>query len=135
LLEPYRADQVIQTALAAAPALAGGRIYQGVAPQGAAQPFVVFQMLAGTDLMEVGAARVWANLLYLVKVTGQGSSFAALAAIADAIDTRLHKASGVTADGRVLACVREEPHTMTEITDGQQWRHAGGQFRLYVQPL
>ncbi|HEV8639448.1 MAG TPA: hypothetical protein VG370_35005 [Chloroflexota bacterium] len=133
MLEPYRADQFIFAALNAPPAVADGRIYQGVAPEGAALPFVVFQMLAGTDLAQLGAFRVWANLLYLIKATGQGSSFAALAPLADAIDARLHRASGTTADGRVLTCVREEAHTMVEVTDGRQWRHAGGVFRLLVQ--
>jgi len=132
--ETTRAETWLFSALNAAPALAGGRIYQGVAPPTATSPFITFELIAGTDLVEVGAARVWSNLLYLVKGVAQGSSFAPLVPIADGIDARLNDKTGDLTDARVLGCRREEPHALSEVTDaGVSYRHLGGLFRLYVQ--
>jgi hypothetical protein len=132
------ADTFIVSRLAATPALLNGRVYADEAPQGAAMPYVVFNLQGGfDDLTEVGAVRVWANLLYLVKVIGQGTSYTALQPTVDAIDARLHRASGpVGSTAYVDSCVREQPFRMPETTpSGVSYRHLGGLYRLRVRAL
>lgn len=135
MLETTRADTFIYQQLTAAPALAGGRVYQSVAPPQAVSPWITFTLMAARDLNVADGARVWANLVYLVRATTQGSSYQAVQAIADAIDARLHdKAGPAGTDARVLGCLREEPHALAEVTDaGVNYRHLGGLFRVYIQ--
>jgi hypothetical protein len=102
------------------------RVYSAVAPMDAAYPHVVFQLQAPRDLMVVGARRVWVDGLWLVRAIGRDGTYVDLEAIADAIDTQLHAASGT----EVQACVREQPFAMTEVVDGQQYRHLGGIYRI-----
>lgn len=135
MIETSPAEAFIYATLNAAPPLAGGRIYQGIAPQGTSFPYVVYQFQGGADLDTQRVARVWADLVYLVKAVTTGSSFAAIRAIADAIDARLHGASGATADAAVDACVREQPFQLTEADGGVNYRHLGGVYRLKVRAL
>jgi len=129
--ETTRAESWLYQALAAGvPSL---QAYSVVAPEGAAQPFIVFQQQATSDLMVVGAARVWASMLYLVKVVGQTTSFTALQPAADLVDAALHAAAGQVGGGTILACTRERAFSLVEESNGLQWRHLGGVFRLLVQ--
>lgn len=136
--ELLAADTFVYGRLTAAPALLGGRVYAAEAPQGATLPYVVFSLMGGSDdLTELGANRVWANVLYLVKAVGQGPSYAALEPTVDAIDARLHRAAGpVGSTAYVDACVREQPFRLAETSDaGLPYRHAGGLYRLRVRLL
>jgi hypothetical protein len=136
--ELVAADQFILERLTAAPAVAAGKVYPDEAPAGTAVPYVVFGLQGGfDDLTEVGALRVWANLLYLVRVIGQGTSYSALQPTADAIDARLDRQKGPVGSGYyVESCVREQPFRMPETTPtGVRFRHLGGLYRLRVRPL
>lgn len=136
--ESIPADTFIYGKLTAATALVSSRVYADKAPQGAALPYIVFSVQgAFDDLTDVGAVRVWANLLYLVKVIGQGESYSALQATADAIDARLHKVRGpVGSTHYVDSCIREQPFRMAETpASGVSYRHLGGLYRLRVRAL
>jgi hypothetical protein len=135
MIETYQAETWLYATLAASPALAGGRVYQGVAPQGAVFPYVVYQFQGGADLDTTSVARVWADLVYLVKAVTNASSFAAIQSVADAIDSRLHGARGTTATAAIDACVREQPFQLTETDEGVNYRHLGGVYRLKVRAL
>lgn len=121
------ADVDLRTAL-------GGpnRVWQEEADQGAPMPYAVFIYQGGSDVWGHGAARVMANLLYLVKVVGIGS-FAELRTAADRIDAALQGKSGVAADGQVFGCVRERIVRYPERHEGKTYRHRGGMYRLYAQ--
>lgn len=135
MIETYPAEDWIFDTLNAAPAVAGGRIYQGVAPAGAVFPYVVYQFQGGADLDTQRASRVWADLVYLVKAVARASGFGPVRAVADEVDARLHGASGTTADAAIDACVREQPFQLTEVDGGVSYRHLGGVYRLKVRPL
>jgi hypothetical protein len=135
VVETWPAEQFILAALSAAPAVAGGRIYQGIAPQGSAFPYVVYQFQGGADLDTLRVVRVWADLVYLVKAVTNASGFAPVRAIANEVDARLHGASGAATDGYVDACVREQPFQLTEADGGVNYRHLGGVYRLKVRAL
>jgi hypothetical protein len=127
---PRAETWLFQTLAAAIPTVTA---YSTIAPEGAAQPFIIFQQQATSDLMGVGPARIWASLLYLVKVSGQTTTFAPLRATADAIDAALHAASGTVVGGTVLICTRERAFSLVEVPNGVEWRHLGGTFRLLIQ--
>lgn len=110
------------------------RIYAYLAPARAATPFVVFNAQSpGFDVMGVGTARVMLNCLYQVKVVVQDASFAPAKDAADRIDTLLHGATGTPPGGQVLGCVREGPLAYAEVSDGIEYRHLGGLYRIWVQ--
>lgn len=112
-------------------ALIGTRCYHGVAPAGAAFPYVVFQMLSGgNDLLVLGGARVWADPLYLIKAVTKGSSTGPIEPIADRIDALLHAKSGTVTNGVIWVCVRERPHEQPELTDGVLFQNLGGEYRV-----
>lgn len=102
------------------------RVYSTVAPLEAAYPLIVYQLQAVRDLTAVGARRVWSDGLWLVRAVGRDGTYVDLEVMAEAIDTQLHGKSGTG----VQACVREQPFSMTEVVDGQQYRHLGGIYRI-----
>lgn len=112
----------------------GARIYSYVAPTTATTPYVVFSAQSpGFDVMGVGTARVMLNCLYQVKVVVQDASFNTAKDAADRIDELLHGATGTPSGGEVLGCVREGPLAYAEISDGIEYRHLGGLYRIWVQ--
>jgi len=113
--------------------LVGSRIYGYVAPRTATYPLVIYQYQGGRDVAGVGATRILTNGVWLVKGVDHETSLTTLKAIEGRIDALLHKASGSVADGQVLACVREEPFSLVEVIDGEQYRHLGGMYRVLVQ--
>lgn len=136
MIEPLLGMKWIYATLSADATLTGlvsTRIYDGLAPQGGALPYVVYNHMGGADLLGIGAIRVFANGLYQVKAVCKGNSYAPAKAIADQVDELLHGASGATTDGVVLACVREQPLALIEQQDGIEYRHVGGIYRLFVQ--
>lgn len=99
-------------------------------------PFIVYQLQSGLDLRVVGPDRVWVDTLYVVKAVAQCDDFGTLAPVAAALDDALTSTTGGTVadpSGQVFCCVREEPFRLTEVSNGQQFRHLGGIYRLYAQ--
>jgi hypothetical protein len=138
MAESTTIDLWLNTALsgdASLAAVVGTRIYSDLAPDGAALPMVVYQMQAANDLMTNGAARVWANTLFLVRGVAQRVSYDGdLITMANRIDAVLHGASGSNAEGNVWECVRERPFRLTEVgADGKQYRHLGGLYRILAK--
>ncbi len=113
-------------------------VYADIAPPGAPWPFVIFQHQGSIDTTGMNAGtRVLVESLWTVKAVGQAEGYAALAAVADAIDAVLQATSGAVDDGTVLSCVREQPVQFTEADQneapGVQWRHLGATWRLLIQ--
>jgi hypothetical protein len=111
-------------------ALVGDRVYADLAPGDAAHPLVVFALQSSVDLLAVGAVRVWAEQVYQVQAIGEGSAYAALAAVADQVDTLLHRASGTVTAGTVWSCVREGELRYTETDRGVTYHHLGALWRI-----
>lgn len=135
-METHAAERWLYERLAgdvALTAVVGTRIYNGLRSPSAPLPCVVFQLqAAGPDLMVVGAVRVWANLVYVVRGIVEGRSYTGEAKIiADRIDALLHAQQGSNADGAVWECVRERPFALVETTEaGREFRHVGGVYRV-----
>lgn len=114
--------------------LGGGKIYNEVAPQNTAAPYVVFRYRGSRDMRGMGASRRATTIVYLVEVISLPSqNFTDLGPIADRVDTVLHDTSGTNAGGRVLGVVRENPFKLTEPqSDGTYIRRLGGEYRIDV---
>jgi hypothetical protein len=114
-------------------ALLAGGVYSELIPANKPLPSVRFQLQAGREITVVNGVNIYTDLLYLVAAVVEGSP-AALVPIADRIDAVLHKAVGETSTIRVQSCVREMPFRLRELLDGKLYRHAGGLYRIKVQP-
>jgi hypothetical protein len=119
---------------AALQAAAPGGVWEDVAPETAAYPFVVFSAQSQSDVKGLGRIRLWTSCSYQVKGVDAGQSYARLAPIADRIDELLDGQRGTTDDGTVLSCQRDEPVRYTEIdpTTGV-YKHLGGLYRIEAQ--
>lgn len=143
--ELTRAAEWIYTRLAGTSAVtaivgsgSAARIYADVAPPGAAWPFVIFQHQGSVDVTgQNPGTRVLVSSLWTIKAVGRGESYAALATLADAIDTAMQGAAGTADDATIYSCVREQPIQFAELDDsttpGEQWRHLGALWRVLVQ--
>lgn len=129
----------VRTTLAADATLTGivgQRIYEGVAPQGAAYPYVLIAVLPGleSDVRGLSASILGVNIEFLCRAVGQSTSYEPLRVAADRIQALLHGGSGaVSPSGQVVACTRLAPASMVEVADGVTYRYLGGRYRGLVQ--
>jgi hypothetical protein len=119
----------ILTGNATLTALHGNRVYEGSAPQGVVFPVVIFNYMAGRDVTLVEGTRSHTSSLWLVKVVDKAETFTSTATITSQIDALLH-AKKETMDGINYSCLREEPFFLIEETDGVEYRHQGGMYRV-----
>lgn len=121
------------------PAIAGvAGVYEDDAPGGSttsASTWVVFELLApGDDVSEVAEQNIWTDFVFVVHAIARGRSTKALAIIAEEINTRLHRASGVAGGARILSSTRQRPEHDNWTEMGIEYRSLGGVYSLIVQP-
>lgn len=115
--------------------LVGGRIYRDLAPQNAALPAVVFNSESSIPVNGNGGARIMGNQLWLVKVIGEGDSYATIRPVADRVDARLHGQSGVQDDAIIDGCILEsEPPQPSNVENGKRYVYLLQLFRVVVHP-
>jgi capsular polysaccharide biosynthesis protein len=134
-LEASAAEEFLVTTLtgdATLMAQLSGGVWSMEAPEGTVYPFLVFQFVSGIDYAAVGAQRIWTNMIYLVKVIAETADFSVMNAAVARIDALLHRASGVVADGTVWSCTREQIIRLPDDVANDQFRQAGGLYRLYA---
>lgn len=112
------------------------RVAIDTAPQGTPFPYVLAGNLSAQDVSKIGAIRVMVDCVYVVRGVIAGQVYSAtLAAIADRVDTLIHRQSGpITGGGSIVASYREQVFRLPEIASGVQYRHLGGHYRVLVQP-
>lgn len=117
------------------------KVYKDFAPEGVAEPYVVFSFHAGEDLEAVGTGRrrLFTRPLYLVKAVGKDyikvaklSSIidAALEGIPQGAPTAIAAIDGVTY--QVSGCYREQPVHYAEVDNNARYEHMGGLYRIFV---
>lgn len=124
--------------LAPQPAPSPVGIFEGLAPQGAAFPLVLFAMLSSPDVNCIGNdSRMMSKPLYLVRAITSGPSDVPAERIAKQIDISLLGARGNIPAENVgcLGTYREEMIRYTEIDNGVIFRHCGGRYRMMVSAL
>ena len=113
-------------------AIVSTRVYDTLAVETATFPYVVFSFQGGSDVRTNGADRIMVSGLYQVKVVGKGGAFSSLTAAASRIDVLLNAKYGTNTDGEVWA-VRTQPIKYLEVSEGVQYRHLGGLYRVWAQ--
>ena len=110
--------------------LGGTLIYNGLAPQGRALPFVLFNQQSGvSDNLTPTRSE---DFLYQVKGLS-ASGMAAAGSIASAIDTLLHNTTLTVSGGWVNYSIRRERHIRYEETEtGERICHAGAVYRIRI---
>ena len=129
--DPVRA--ALYTYLAADDPLTGllsdpSAIFNAKAPQGTEPPYVIFNLMAGTEIWTFGEG--FQEAVWLVKGVCRGDS----ATKAEEIDARckalLHKVQ-IGIPGGHLTALRESAVSYGSDADGVSWWHRGGQYRLF----
>lgn len=109
---------------------ATARIFEDVAPQGVALPYVVFQRVSGVDVNTIGERGI-TDQLWQVKAVAQSPTYRSVATIANQFDVSLDDKQG-TAGGVAINCRRSSEIRYAEIADGMQYRHLGGTYHLFA---
>ncbi len=94
-------------------------------------PAIVYQLYSpGYDLIGVGGVRVWADMLYTIKVIDKNTSFANASSIADRVDTLLHRTSNQ--QYKITECVRRWPYEYRESQPQSEFVHIGGIYNIKI---
>lgn len=108
-------------------------VYRFQAPQGSAEPYVIYQQQAGTDSYTF-SARDGRSLVYLVKAVDVGPSGLRAAQMAERIDTLLTDKPLTLSGWQNLRLRRESDVEYTEIDAGKTYQHYGALYRVDVRP-
>lgn len=110
-----------------------GGIHRGVAPALTPTPFLVVSQYGGADVAGVAGTRLWANNTWLIETWGPDVDFAAVDAVASAVDAAVHGQANIIlpGGGRILSSVREQPRMAFEVAPGgTNWVRVGGIYRI-----
>lgn len=109
-------------------------VYQDAGPREAQFPFVTIAYQDGEDVLTLDGVHIMSPLSYIVKVVGQGGSFAPLAVLTDRIKWLLHRKTGTAGNGEVYECVQTAPIAYREDTEaGLTYCHLGGLYELVIK--
>ena len=107
-------------------------VYNTIAPQTAALPYVVFSQQSGISEWTF-EDRSHKSSLYLVKAVGQGHSKAAPSAMSDRFDTLLNDQPLTLTGWQCERIRREQDVSYAEVSEGVIYHHIGGLYRIDVQ--
>lgn len=110
-------------------------VFMRSTPTTARTPVVKIDRQSASDLMVVGMYRVWNDLTFLVRGITNGPAWDDVLAIANQIDTVLHRAAGQNSTVAVQEVFREESFSDETIEGGDLYLHAGGFYRLRARAL
>jgi hypothetical protein len=122
-------DTTLTGLLGAAPASYTKSIYYGIAPEGAAYPFVIFNKQASTPYYAL-SERVLDNDVWLIKGVDRSSGADVVDAIASRLDALLTDGTISISGHTQLYLRRESDVDYSEESDGVVFRHAGSLYRL-----
>lgn len=114
--------------------IGAGNIWELPAPPDATYPMVVFHLLSELDVRTgAGAQRIMVNQVWVIRAVYAAESYDDAITVADRIDLLFDRASG-EADGlTVFSSVREYGFRQADESNGYQYRHLGGAYRIYAQ--
>jgi hypothetical protein len=114
--------------------LVGTRIYDTIAPQSCATPFILFSEGGSSDTVGVAASRIFVRGIWLVKAVDQSESFITVTTISDRIDAILQKHSQATVGSNTIySCSRLSPMRIASVDNGIPFRQTGGLYRIITQ--
>lgn len=119
------------------------RIFEGVAPQNAKEPFIVYNLQTPSTIKRVGGGGtdLFGEFIYQIRGTDKGGDKGRVSLIADAIDEAMN--TGEDEDSTILSlnakeyeilgCYRDIPIDIIEVADGIRYNHMGGLYRILIQ--
>ena len=107
-------------------------LIHAVAPATATYPLVIFNKQAGTTTDRFGGD-AYKDHVWLVKAVTRATSSSVAEDIDKAINDLLHFGTLTITGGTLMHMARESDVDYTETSGDQQYRHAGGLYRLVVQ--
>lgn len=127
--------QHLYAKLTAASGLSGLAVYEGLAPETAADVFVSFEYLAEDRPVTrgTGAIYIFSRPRYKVAATGKDTPYSALRVYAQAIYNALHNTSS-TLSGGTCSTLAEAPFQQEDPEEGGVvYRHAGWIVEAYTR--
>lgn len=113
-------------------ALGGTAIYETLAPQGAAMPYIVYQVQGNATEFNAAGDSISGIPLFGVKVVSEGQTFQPADDIMKVVLPLLEGASG-TVTGFKMSCFRVAGIDYPEITRGKRYNHLGAVYRFQVE--
>lgn len=111
--------------------LVGDRVSGTLSGELLATPYVTFLLQDHRDVLGVGGTIIMADCLYMVKAVSQSAGWGTVTAIAERIQDLLHRESTVISlPNGSLTTVRERIISYPEVSEGVQYRHLGGIYRI-----
>jgi len=109
--------------------------FSGIPPAWAVLPAYVYSMASARDINALGEpGQIMVEATYIIKVIAKSTSWSAVATWADTLDSALDGAV-YEQDGYRLEVRRERPIAYIEIDNGQEYRHLGGYYTVYLTRL
>jgi hypothetical protein len=106
-----------------------GRVWNGVAPGDASEPFITFNLVSGVDVW-VHGGRAADQLVYQIKAVGSPSRVA-VDTLYQLADARANDAPLTLEDGAVVMIRRESSFGFREVdANGRVYWHSGGNYRV-----
>ena len=108
---------------------ATGGVFNGLAPQGTAPPYVVFSAMSKMDDYWSYTGR-GAEAVYMIKAISRSAWPKEAGDIDTQVDSVMQDASLSITGFSLLACRREEDIYLVENQDGVIYQHVGGLYRI-----
>ena len=108
---------------------ATGGVFNGLAPQGTAPPYVVFSAMSKNDDYWSYTGR-GAEAVYMIKAISRSAWPKEAGDIDTQVDSVMQDASLSITGFSLLACWREEDIYLVENQDGVIYQHVGGLYRI-----
>lgn len=108
---------------------ATGGVFNGLAPQGTAPPYVVFSAMSKNDDYWSYTGR-GAEAVYMIKAISRSAWPKEAGDIDTQVDSVMQDASLSITGFSLLACRREEDIYLVENQDGVIYQHVGGLYRI-----
>lgn len=107
-------------------------VYDKVAPQGSALPYVIFQKQTGSPRYTMGGPAYDDNV-YLVKAVAESPSAKVAGQIAERVDALLTDGSLTLTSGSLMVMRRQQDVEYAETADGRTFQHVGATYLIGVQ--
>ena len=109
---------------------ATGGVFNGIAPQGTAPPYVVFQAMSKVDEYWSFTGGRGGSAIYMVKAIDRSPWPKSAGDIDTQVDSVMQDASLSITSHSLLWCRREEDVYLVEDQEGVIYQHVGGLYRI-----
>lgn len=114
-----------------------GGIWEGVAPEHAAYPFLSYSFVDGSNPLAINSdgahlSDVGGNLTYLLKVIDQSNSTKKADTSAAWVEATLHKNNGKAIGGGFVYVQKTKPYRTPDLSTDVRYQQIGGWYQFFV---